>query len=71
MEGTQNKSSRGNEDKSIDTFMEVLGLGNVTPWKRMVEDLVELVLKLEKSEKLWKKGCDVDEFLGKNMPLGF
>ena len=51
--------------------MEVLGLGSVTPWKRMVEGLVESVLKLDKSEKLWKKGCDVDEFLGKNMPLGF
>lgn len=45
--------------------MEVLGLGNVTPWKRMVEGLVESVLKLDKSEELWKKGCDVDEFLGK------
>ena len=26
---------------------------------------MESVLKLDKSEELWKKGCDVDEFLGK------
>ena len=54
--------------RSVKT-VEVLGLGELTPWKKTVEDSLESMLGLE---KLWKeKGVDVDEVLGKNMSLVF
>jgi len=49
--------------------VEILGMGEVTPWKETVKDSLESILELE---KVWKeKGVDVDEVLGKNWSLEF
>jgi len=44
--------------------VEVLGLGELIPWKKTVEDSLEAMLELEK----W---MDVDEVLGKKPSLIF
>ena len=56
-------------EEEIVKTVEVLGLGELTPWKKTVEDSLESMLGLE---KLWKeKGVEVDEVLGKNTTLDF
>ena len=56
-------------DEEITKTVEVLGLGEVTHWKKTVEDSLDSMLKLE---RVWKeKGVDVDEVLGKNSSLIF
>ena len=56
-------------DEEVTKTVEVLGMGEMTPWKKTVEDSLESMLELE---KVWKeKGVDVDEVLGKNPSLIF
>ena len=66
------ESSEWNEFVAADEVrktVEVLGMGELTPWKKTVEDSLESMLALEKR---WKsEGVDVDEVLGKNWSLEF
>jgi len=56
-------------EEEIRKTVEVLGFGEMTPWKKTVEDSLESILEME---KIWKeKGVDVDEVLGKNWALDF
>ena len=56
-------------EDEIRKAVEVLGLGELTPWKKTVEDSLESILAME---KVWKeKGVDVDEVLGRNWSLAF
>jgi len=56
-------------EEEVRKTVEVLGMGETTPWKKTVEDSLESMLELE---KLWKeKGVDVDEVLGNNWSLEF
>jgi len=55
-------------EEEITKTVEVLGLGEMTPWKKTVDSL-ESILGME---KIWKeKGVDVDEVLGRNWSLDF
>jgi nucleoside-diphosphate-sugar epimerase len=54
-------------DEEIVRTVEVLGLGELIPWKKTVEDSLESMLEME---RVWKeKGVDVDDVLGKNPTL--
>jgi len=56
-------------EEDVAKAVEILGMGELTPWKKTVEDSLESMLELENS---WKeKGVDVDEVLGKNWSLDF